>query len=137
MKRQFVSDVGVFSIAYHAKKAEDLIALVKSYEHSIVSDKGNLPDKVLFLKVQKLCATLDKKFPRTMPLLVERSRHNLYGGMMSKISVKPSRRDGSFSDSYWVIMTLIDVKHEFSLAHDPIKEESLQDDAQPEKGGES
>ena len=98
MKRQFVSDVGVFSIAYHARKAEDLIALVKSYEHSIVSDKGNQPDKVLFLKVQKLCATLDKKFPRTMPLLVEHSRHKLYGGMMSKISVKPSRRDGSFSD---------------------------------------
>ena len=137
MKRQFVSEVGVFFIAYHARKAEDLIALVKSYEHTIVSDKGNLPDKVLFLKVQKLCATLDKKFPRTMPLLVEHSRHKLYGGMMSKISVKPSRRDGSFSDSYWVIMTLIDVKHDFCLAHDPIKEESLQADAQPEKGGDA
>ena len=136
MKRQFVSDVGVFSIAYHAKKAEDLIAFFKRYEHSIVSDKGNLPAKVLFLKVQKLCATLDKKFPRTIPLLVEHSRHKLYGGIMSKISVKPSRRDGSFSDRYWVIITLIDVKHDFCLAHDPIKEESLQADAQTEKGGE-
>lgn len=137
MKRQFVSDVSIFSAAWHSKKAEDLIAFVKSYEHSIVSDKGNLPDKVLFLKVQKRCEALDKKFPRTMPLLVEHSRHKLYGGMMSKISVKPPRRDGSFSDSYWVIITLIDVKHDFCLAHDPIKEDSLQADAQPEKGGDA
>lgn len=137
MKRQFVSDVGIFSAAWHSKKAEDLIAFVKSYEHSIVSDKGNLPDKVLFLKVQKRCAALDKKFPRTMPLLVEHSRHKMYGGMVSKISVKPSRRDGSFSDSYWVIITLIDVKHDFCLAHDPIKEDSLQADAQAEKGGDA
>lgn len=135
MNRQFVSEVGVFSAAWHSKKAEGLIAFVKRYEHAIVSDMGNLPDKALLLKVQKLCAELDKKFPKTQPLIVERSRDDLYGGKMSKISVKPSRRDGSFSDSYWVIMTLIDVKHEFCLAHDPIKEESLQADAQPEKGG--
>lgn len=134
MKRQFVSDVVVFSIACHAKKAEELIALVKSYEHALLSADKVQPAEALFLKIKDLCALLDAEFPRTMPLLVEHSRHELNAGVISKISVKPSRRGGGFSDSYWVIMTLIDVKHDFHLAHD---QESLQADAQTEKGGDA
>lgn len=122
---QFVSDVSVFSAAWHSKKAEKLIAFVKRFEHAILTDDKYLPAKDLFVRIKKLCANIDSKFPKTLPLLVEMSRDQLYGGMQSKISIKPSRRDGSFNDSYWVIMTLIDVKNNFDFSNDATKGESL------------
>ena len=122
---QFVSDVSVFSAAWHSKKAEKLIAFVKRYEHALLSNDDSLPSDVLLVKIKKLCDKLDNEFPKTLPLLVEMSRDQLYGGMQSKISIKPSRRDGSFSDSYWVIMTLIDVKNNFDFSNDATKSESL------------
>ena len=137
MKRQFVSDAGVYSAAWKSKKAEDLVALVKRYEHALLCDAEDLPAKTLSAKIEKLCSKLDKKFPRTMPLLVEHSRHVLYGGKQSKISVKPARRDGGFNDSYWVILTLIDVKTDFDLSNDPVKRESLLVNLLDEKGGEA
>lgn len=113
MNRQFVSDVGVFSAAWKSNKAKDVVSFVKRFEHVLLTDDKDLPAKVLFARIKELCSNVDSKFPKTLPLLVEMSRDQLYGGMQSKISIKPSRRDGSFSDSYWVIMTLIDVKNCF------------------------
>ena len=122
---QFVSDVSVFSAAWHSKKAEKLIAFVKRYEHALISNDDSLPSDVLLVKIKKLCDKLDNEFPKTLPLLVDVCRGNLYGGRQSKISVKPSRRDGSFSDSYWVVVTLIDVKNNFDFSNDAVKGESL------------
>lgn len=122
---QFVSDVSVLSAAWHSKKAEKLIAFVKRYEHALLSNDDSLPSDVLLVKIKKLCDKLDNEFPKTLPLLVDVYRGNLYGGRQSKISVKPSRRDGSFSDSYWVIVTLIDVKNNFDFSNDATKGESL------------
>ena len=136
MKYQFVSDVSVFSAAWHSKKAEKLIAFVKRYEHALLSNDDSLPVAVLSVKIKKLCYKLDKEFPKTLPLLVDVSRDKLYRGKQSKISVKPSRRDGSFSDSYWIIVTLIDVKNNFDLSNDATKEESLLVNTLFEEGGE-
>lgn len=122
---QFVSDVGVFPAAWHSKKAEKLIAFVKRYEHALLSNDDSLPSDVLLVKIKKLCDKLDNEFPKTLPLLVDVHRGNLYGGRQSQISVKPSRRDGSFSDSYWVIVTLIDVKNNFDFSNDATKGEPL------------
>lgn len=113
MKSQFVSDVSVFSAAWKSNKAKDVVSFVKRFEHVLLTDDKELPAKVLFTRIKELCSNVDSKFPKTLPLLVEMSRGQLYGGMQSKISIKPSRRDGSFSDSYWVIMTLIDMKNYF------------------------
>lgn len=113
MKSQFVSDVSVFSAAWKSNKAKDVVSFVKRFEHAILTDDKDLPAIVLFERIKKLCVNIDSKFPKTLPLLVEMSRGQLYGGMQSKISIKPSRRDGSFNDSYWVIMTLIDMKNYF------------------------
>ena len=111
MNRQFVSDVSVYSAAWKSDKAKDVVSFVKRFEHVLLTDDKDLPAKVLFTRIKELCSNVDSKFPKTLPLLVEMSRDKLYGGMKSNISIKPSRRDGNFSDSYWVIMTLIDVKN--------------------------
>ena len=137
MKRQFVSEVGILSAAWHSKKAEDLIAFVKRYEHALLSDAEELPSTVLTAKISKLCAKLDAKFPKTMHLLVDNWRGKLYNGMHSKVSVKPARRDGSFSDSYWIMITLIDVKNDINLSNDQIKQDSLLVNILNEEGGES
>ena len=114
MNSQFVSDVGVFSIAWNSKKAESLVSFVKRFEHALLHGHKE-PARALYEKIKALCTKLDEKFPRTNPLIVEISRHQLYGGMQTKVSVKPSRRDGMFSDSYWIIITCIDVKSEFDF----------------------
>lgn len=116
MKRQFVTEVSVYAIAYKSKKSQSLIALAKFYEHTLLSDDEAMPSKTLYQTIKKLCADLDKDFPRTQPLLVEEYRTKCYSGMMTQISVKPARKDGSFSDSYWVMIKLIDVKAEYDLA---------------------
>lgn len=116
MKRQFVTEVGVYAIAYKSKKSQSLIALAKFYEHTLLSDDEAMPSKTLYQTIKKLCADLDKDFPRTQPLLVREYRSKCYSGMMTEISVKPARKDGSFSDSYWVVIKLIDVKAEYDLA---------------------
>lgn len=116
MKRQFVTEVGVFAIAYKSKKSQSLIALAKRFEHTLLSDDEELPSKTLYQAIKKLCADLDKDFPRTQPLLVEEYRSKCYSGMMTQITIKPARKDGSFSDSYWVVIKLIDVKAEYDLA---------------------
>ena len=118
MKRQFVTEVGVFAIAYKSKKSQSLIALAKRFEHTLLSDDEELPSKTLYQTIKKLCADLDKDFPRTQPLLVREYRSKCYSGMMTEISVKPARKDGSFSDSYWVMIKLIDVKAEYDLARE-------------------
>lgn len=125
MKRQFVSEVGVYSAAWNSKKATDLIAAVKCLEHALLSDDEELPSKAVYQKIYNLCSKLDKVFPKTLPLQVEHSRDKFYGGMRSVISIKPTRRDGSFSDSYWIMIYLIDVKRDFDYTEDPVKEESL------------
>lgn len=134
MKRQFVTEVGVFSIAWKAKKAEKLIAFVKRFEHALLQD-DDFPAKVLCVKIQKLCRELDEQFPKTMPLQVDIWRGKEYGGMKSEISVKPTRRDGSFSDSYWVIIRLFEVKTDFDFSQDPVKSESLLVNTLTEEGG--
>ena len=134
MKRQFVTEVGVFAIAWKAKKAEALIAFVKRFEHALLQD-DDYPAKVLCVKIRKLCRELDEKFPKTMPLQVDIWRGKEYGGMKSEISVKPTRRDGSFSDSYWVIIRLFDVKTDFDFSQDPVKSESLLVNTLTEEGG--
>lgn len=116
MKRQFVTEVGVYAIAYKSKKSQSLIALAKRFEHTLLSDDEELPSKTLYQTIKKLCADLDKDYPRTQPLLVGEYRSKCYSGMMTEISVKPARKDGSFSDSYWVMIKLIDVKAEYDLA---------------------
>lgn len=116
MKRQFVTEVGVYAIAYKSKKSQSLIALAKFYEHTLLSDDEKLPSKTLYQTIKKLCADLDKDYPRTQPLLVREYRSKCYSGMMTEISVKPARKDGSFSDSCWVMIKLIDVKAEYDLA---------------------
>ena len=116
MKRQFVTEVGVYAIAYKSKKSQSLIALAKRFEHTLLSDDEELPSKSLYQTIKKLCADLNKDFPRTQPLLVEEYRSKCYSGMMTEISIKPARKDGSFSDSYWVMIKLIDVKAEYNLA---------------------
>ena len=116
MKRQFVTEVGVYAIAYKSKKSQSLIALAKRYEHTLLSDDEELPSKTLYQTIKKLCTDLDKDYPRTQPLLVREYRSKCYSGMMTEISVKPARKDGSFSDSYWVMIKLIDVKAEYDLA---------------------
>lgn len=116
MKRQFVTEVGVYAIAYKSKKSQSLIALAKRFEHTLLSDDEELPSKTLYQTIKKLCADLDKDFPRTQPLLVEEHRSKCYSGMMTQISIKPARKDGSFSDSYWVMIKLIDVKAEYDIA---------------------
>ncbi len=115
MKRQFVTEVGVFAIAYKSMKSKSLIALAKRFEHTLLSDDEELPSKTLFQTIKKLCADLDKDFPRTQPLLVEEYRSKCYSGMMTQISIKPARKDGSYSDSYWIMIKLIDVKNEYDL----------------------
>lgn len=116
MKRQFVTEVGVYAIAYKSKKSQSLIALAKRFEHTLLSDDEAMPSKTLYQTIKKLCADLDKDYPRTQPLLVREYRSKCYSGMMTEISVKPARKDGSFSDSYWVMIKLIDVKAEYDLA---------------------
>lgn len=116
MKRQFVTEVGVYAIAYKSRKSQSLIALAKRFEHTLLSDDEAMPSKTLYQTIKKLCEDLDKDYPRTQPLLVEVCRSKCYSGMMTVISVKPARKDGSFSDSYWVMIKLIDVKAEYDLA---------------------
>ena len=118
MKRQFVSEVGVYAIAYKSKKSQPLIALAKRFEHALLSDGEALPSKTLYQTIKKLCADLDKDYPRTQPLIVREYRSKCYDGMMTEISIKPARKDGSFSDSYWIMIKLIDVKNEYDLKHE-------------------
>ena len=134
MKRQFVYDVAVFSVAYKSKKAERLISFAKRYEHALLQDNG-YPSAVLLKKIQKMCHELDKEFPKTLPMQVDIWRGKEYGGMKTEISIKPTRRDGSFSDSYWVIIRLFDVKTDFDFSQDPVKSESLLINILAEEGG--
>ena len=118
MKRQFVTEVGIYDIAYKMKKAADLIAFAKRFEHALLSDNAELPSKTLAKKVRKLCEQLDEQFPKTLPFQVDEWRGKCYGGMKSDITVKPTRRDGSFSDSYLVQISLIDVKSDIDLSQE-------------------
>lgn len=116
MIRQFVTEVGVYSIAFKSKKAQPIIDFAKRFEHALLTDDEELPSKALYREIKKLCADADKDYPRTQPLIVHEYRSKCYSGMMTEISVKPARKDGSFSDSYWIMIKLIDVKNEFDLS---------------------
>ena len=54
MKRQFVTEVGVYAIAYKSKKSQSLIALAKFYEHTLLSDDEAMPSKTLYQTIKKL-----------------------------------------------------------------------------------
>ena len=104
MRRMIVSRVTEYSIAFKSIKVNQLISFVRPFVSALLHDDKD-PSVTFFSMIKDRCRELDEASPQTTRLLVNRSR----SGNHVVITVKPSRRDGSFSDSLWLYIELVDV----------------------------
>ena len=104
MRRMVVSRVTEYSIAFKSIKGHQLISFIRPFASALLHDDKD-PSVAFFSKIKEFCRKLDEASTHTTRLLVNRSRSD--GHVV--ITVKPSRRDGSFSDSYWLFIELVEV----------------------------